>query len=126
VKVTFTDANGKTQVKEAEKVLVAVGRAGRTEGIGLEKTRIELERGLIKVNEAQETAEPGVFAIGDIVAGLPQLAHVGAMSGMIAAAKIAGQALPPGAPRPHPRLHLYRAADRVGGIDRGPGARKRL
>jgi dihydrolipoamide dehydrogenase len=91
VKVTFTDANGKTQVKEAEKVLVAVGRAGLTANIGVEKTRIELERGLIKVNEAQETSEPGVFAIGDIVAGLPQLAHVGAMAGMIAAAKIAGR-----------------------------------
>ena len=90
VKVTFTDANGRTQVKEAEKVLVAVGRAGRTGNIGVEKTRIELERGLIKVNEAQETAEPGVFAIGDIVAGLPQLAHVGAMGGMVAAARIAG------------------------------------
>jgi dihydrolipoamide dehydrogenase len=95
VKVTFTDANGKTQVREAEKVLVAVGRAGRTANIGVEKTRIELERGFIKVNEAQETAEPGVFAIGDIVAGLPQLAHVGAMSGMIAAAKIAGKPFRP-------------------------------
>jgi dihydrolipoamide dehydrogenase len=95
VKVTFTDVNGKTQVKEAEKVLVAVGRAGRTGNIGVEKTKIELERGLVKVNEAQETAEPGVFAIGDIVAGLPQLAHVGAMSGMVAAAKIAGRAFRP-------------------------------
>lgn len=91
VKVTFTDANGKPQVKEAEKVLVAVGRAGRTDNIGVEKTKVELERGLVKVNDAQETAEPGVFAIGDIVAGLPQLAHVGAMSGMIAVAKIAGR-----------------------------------
>jgi dihydrolipoamide dehydrogenase len=95
VKVTFTDTNGKSQVKEAEKVLVAVGRAGRTSDLGLEKTRVELERGLIKVNEAQETAEPCVFAIGDIVAGLPQLAHVGAMSGMIAAAKIAGRPFRP-------------------------------
>jgi dihydrolipoamide dehydrogenase len=95
VKVTFTDANGKSQVKEAEKVLVAVGRAGRTGDIGVEKTRIELERGLVKVNAAQETAEPGVFAIGDIVAGLPQLAHVGAMSGMVAAAQIAGRTFHP-------------------------------
>jgi len=95
VKVTFTDSNGKVQVKEAEKVLVAVGRAGRTDNVGAEKTRIELERGLIKVGEAQETAEPGVFAIGDIVAGLPQLAHVGAMSGMVAAAKIAGRKFRP-------------------------------
>jgi dihydrolipoamide dehydrogenase len=95
VKVTYTDANGKQQVKEAEKVLVAVGRAGRTGNIGVEKTRIELERGLIKVNEAQETAEPGVFAIGDIVFGLPQLAHVGAMAGLVAAAKIAGKPFRP-------------------------------
>jgi dihydrolipoamide dehydrogenase len=95
VKVSFTGANGKMQIKEAEKLLVAVGRAPRTANIGVEKTRIELEGGLIKVNQAQETAEPGVFAIGDIVAGLPQLAHVGAMSGMIAAAKIAGRAYRP-------------------------------
>jgi dihydrolipoamide dehydrogenase len=95
VKVTFTDANGKSQIKEAEKVLVAVGRSPRTANIGIEKTRIELDRGSIKVNPAQETAEPGIFAIGDIVAGLPQLAHVGAMSGMIAAAKIAGRAFRP-------------------------------
>jgi len=89
VKVTYTDANGKTQAKEAEKVLVAVGRAGLTADIGLDKTKVELERGLVKVDEAQQTAEPGIFAIGDIVAGLPQLAHVGAMSGMVAVAKIA-------------------------------------
>ena len=90
VKVTYTDQNGKTQVKEAEKALVAVGRAGSTENIGLEKTKVELERGLIKVGDAQETGEPGVYAIGDIVAGLPQLAHVGSMAGMVAVAKIAG------------------------------------
>jgi dihydrolipoamide dehydrogenase len=95
VKVTFTDANGKTQAKEAEKVLVAVGRAGLTGDIGLEKTKVVLERGLIQVNEAQETAEPGVFAIGDIVAGLPQLAHVGAMAGIVAVAKIAGRKFRP-------------------------------
>ena len=91
VRVTWTDANGRTQQKEAEKVLLAVGRAGRTAGIGLEKTKVELEHGLIKVDGAQGTAEPGVFAIGDIVFGLPQLAHVGAMAGMVAAAKIAGK-----------------------------------
>jgi dihydrolipoamide dehydrogenase len=90
VKVTFTDANGKTQVKEAEKVLVAVGRRPRTADIGIEKTRIVLDRDFVKVDSAQETAEPGVFAIGDIVAGFPQLAHVASMSGMVAMAKIAG------------------------------------
>ena len=91
VKVTWTTANGKTVEKEAEKVLVAVGRAPRTEGVGIEKTKIELDRGFIKVNEAQQTAEPGIYAIGDIVAGLPQLAHVGGMSGIVAVTKIAGR-----------------------------------
>jgi dihydrolipoamide dehydrogenase len=91
VKVSYTDSNGKAQVKEAEKVLIAVGRAPQTDNVGAEKTRIELDRGFVKVNEVQETAEPGIYAIGDIVAGLPQLAHVGAMSGMVAMAKIAGK-----------------------------------
>jgi dihydrolipoamide dehydrogenase len=91
VRVSYTDASGNAQVKEAEKVLVAVGRGPLTSGIGLEKTKVELDRGFVKVNEAQETAEPGVYAIGDIVAGRPQLAHVGAMSGMVAMAKIAGR-----------------------------------
>jgi dihydrolipoyl dehydrogenase len=91
VKVTFTTSDGKQVFKEAERVLVAVGRAPRTEGIGLEKTKIKPDRGFIKVNEYMQTDEPGVYAIGDIVAGLPQLAHVGAMSGLVIAAKIAGK-----------------------------------
>lgn len=91
VKVSFTSADGKPQVKEAEKVLVAVGRAPRTESVGLDKTKVKLERGFVHVNEWMETAEPGVYAIGDIVAGLPQLAHVGAMCGIVAVTKIAGK-----------------------------------
>jgi dihydrolipoyl dehydrogenase len=90
-KVTFTSSDGKKVEKEAEKVLVAVGRAPRTDGIGLETTKIKPERGFIKVNEWMQTEEPGIYAIGDIVAGLPQLAHVGAMAGMVVAAKIAGK-----------------------------------
>jgi dihydrolipoamide dehydrogenase len=90
VKVTWT-ANGKAQEKEAERVLVAVGRAPLTSDVGIDKTRIELDRGFVKVDETQQTAEPGIYAIGDIVAGLPQLAHVGAMCGMVAMAKIAGR-----------------------------------
>ncbi|MDE3201148.1 MAG: dihydrolipoyl dehydrogenase [Acidobacteriota bacterium] len=95
VKVTWTTANGKTVEKEADKVLVAVGRAPRTGDVGLDKTRVELDRGFIKVNEAHETAEPGVYAVGDIVAGLPQLAHVGGMSGIVAVTKIAGRTFRP-------------------------------
>jgi dihydrolipoamide dehydrogenase len=89
--VSYTDQNGKSQTKQAEKVLVAVGRAPRTEGIGLEKTKITTERGFIMTNEWMETVEPGVYAIGDIVGGLPQLAHVGSMAGLIVAARLAGK-----------------------------------
>jgi len=91
VKVTFTASDGKQVVKEAEKVLVAVGRAPRTEGIGLEKTKIVPEKGFIKTNEWMQTDEPGIYAIGDVVAGLPQLAHSGSMAGMVVAAKAAGK-----------------------------------
>jgi dihydrolipoamide dehydrogenase len=91
VKVEWIAPNGSRTVKEAEKVLIAVGRAPRTADLGIDKTRIALERGFVKVNEAQETTESGIYAIGDIVAGLPQLAHVGAMSGIVTVSKIAGR-----------------------------------
>ena len=89
--VSWTDSNGKPQSKQAEKVLVAVGRAPRTEGIGLEKTNIKPDRNFIMTNEWMETTEPGIYAIGDIVGGLPQLAHVGSMAGLVVAAKMAGK-----------------------------------
>ena len=91
VLVSFTDANGKPQTKQAEKVLVAVGRAPRTYDVGLDKVKITPDRGFILTNEWMETTEPGVYAIGDIVAGLPQLAHVGSMAGLVVAARIAGR-----------------------------------
>jgi dihydrolipoamide dehydrogenase len=89
--VSWTDANGKPQQKQAEKVLVAVGRAPRTADIGLEKTKIAPDRGFIMTNEWMETSEPGIYAIGDIVGGMPQLAHVGSMAGLIVAARLAGK-----------------------------------
>ena len=90
--VTWTDANGKQVSKEAEKVLVAVGRAPRTDGIGLESLPgIKLEKGFIQTDEWMATGVDGVYAIGDIVAGLPQLAHVGAMCGIVVASKLAGK-----------------------------------
>jgi dihydrolipoamide dehydrogenase len=89
--VSWIDSNGKPQSKQAEKVLMAVGRAPRTEGIGLETTKIKPDRGFVMTNEWMETAEPGVYAIGDIVGGMPQLAHVGSMAGLVVAAKLAGK-----------------------------------
>ncbi len=92
--VTFS-VNGKPQKLEAEKILIAVGRKPRTDSIGLEKTHIKPDRGFIKTDSWMQTGEPGVYAIGDIVLGTPQLAHVGAMEGIVAVAKIAGK---PGKP----------------------------
>jgi dihydrolipoamide dehydrogenase len=95
VKMKVTLSNGKVEDVEAEKLLVAVGRAPNTANIGLESTKVELDRGFIKVNGYQQTAEPGIYAIGDVVAGTPQLAHVASMQGMVAVAKMAGKPVTP-------------------------------
>jgi dihydrolipoamide dehydrogenase len=92
VSVSFTPNGEATQKIEAEKVLVAVGRGPNTEGIGLEKAPgIKVERGFVHTNEWMETGEKGIYAIGDIVAGMPQLAHVGSMCGIVAVTRIAGK-----------------------------------
>lgn len=91
VKLEYDGPDGKTQTLEVEKLLVAVGRAPNTEKIGLENTKIIAERGFIKVDGHMRTSEPGVYAIGDIVAGTPQLAHTASMEGIVAAAHIAGK-----------------------------------
>jgi dihydrolipoamide dehydrogenase len=95
VKMKVTLSNGKVEDVEAEKLLVAVGRAPNTANIGLDKTKVQLDRGFIKVNEYQQTSEPGIYAIGDVVAGTPQLAHVATMQGMVAVGKIAGKPVTP-------------------------------
>ena len=95
IALTFKDSAGKEQVREFEKLLVAVGRKPNTERIGLERTAIETERGFVPVNGYMETAEMGVYAIGDIVAGTPQLAHVASAEGLVAAARIAGRPVEP-------------------------------
>ncbi|MBZ5723694.1 MAG: dihydrolipoyl dehydrogenase [Acidobacteriia bacterium] len=91
VKLTLTTKEGKQEELETEKLLVAVGRKPNTGAIGLDHTRVELDRGFIKVDAHQQTAEPGVYAIGDVVAGTPQLAHVATRQGMIAVAHMAGK-----------------------------------
>jgi dihydrolipoamide dehydrogenase len=95
VTMKVTLANGKVEDIETEKLLVAVGRAPQTDKIGLENTKVVTDRGFIKVDEYQQTAEPGIYAIGDVVAGTPQLAHVATAQGMIAVAKIAGKPATP-------------------------------
>ena len=94
ISVSF-EADGKAQKVDAEKVLIAVGRKPRTDNIGLEKTKIKADRGFIKTNQWMETDEPGIYAVGDIVVGFPQLAHSGGMEGMVAVAHIAGKTAKP-------------------------------
>ena len=95
VRVPVTLANGKREEIDAETLLVAVGRRPLTDNIGLENTNVELDRGFIKVDEFQRTGAPGIYAIGDVVAGTPQLAHVATMQGMVAVAHMAGKPAKP-------------------------------
>jgi dihydrolipoamide dehydrogenase len=74
----------------AEQLLVATGRAANIEDIGLETTRVETDRGIIKVDGHMRTREPHVYAIGDIVGGL-WLAHTAGHEGLTAAHVIAGE-----------------------------------
>jgi dihydrolipoamide dehydrogenase len=92
--VVFQDKSGAQQALDADVVLIAIGRAPLTQNIGLEKTRAKVERGYVHVGRYMETAEPQVYAIGDIVAGMPQLAHAASMEGIIAVGRIAGIQVP--------------------------------
>jgi dihydrolipoamide dehydrogenase len=91
VSLTVTLASGTKEEMEFDKLLVAVGRKPNTDSVGLENTKAQLDRGFIKVDGNQQTAEPNLYAIGDVVAGTPQLAHVATAEGMIAVAHIAGK-----------------------------------
>jgi dihydrolipoamide dehydrogenase len=93
--VVYKDKSGKSQTIAAEKVLIAVGRRPLTENIGLEKTKAKVERGFVHANAYLETEEPRLYAIGDIVAGLPQLAHAASMEGIIAVGRMAGKDVQP-------------------------------
>jgi len=95
VSLTVTLANGNKEEMEFDKLLVAVGRKPNTDDIGLENTRVELDRGFVVVDACQRTGEPGLYAIGDIVAGTPQLAHVATAEGMVAVGTIAGKPVRP-------------------------------
>ena len=75
---------------EAELVLMAVGRAAKVAGLGLEALGIVLDRGFLKVSSRMETGAKGVYAIGDM-AGPPLLAHKAMAEGVVAAEAIAGR-----------------------------------
>jgi dihydrolipoamide dehydrogenase len=89
--VTATiESKGNTEEITVDRVIMAVGIVGNVENIGLEGTKIRVERGHIVVDRWCATDEPGVYAIGDVV-GAPWLAHKASHEGVLCVEKIAGQ-----------------------------------
>lgn len=90
VKVTY-EAKGKEEIIEADYVLVTVGRKPNTEEIGLEQVGINVDdKGLIQIDKQCRTNVDNIYAIGDIVPGLP-LAHKASYEGKVAAEVISGE-----------------------------------
>ncbi len=110
-KIHLTLASGSEKREEAcDRVLVAVGRRPHTEGLGAKEAGVELdEKGRVVVNERYETSLPGVYAIGDVIAG-PMLAHKAEEEGVAAVELMAGKAghvnydAVPGVVYTHPEL----------------------
>ncbi len=90
VVVTGKTTKGEDVRLEAEMLLVAVGRMPFIEGLGLENTKVKVERGAIIVDEFLRTGEPNVYAIGDVIP-TPWLAHLASKEGILAVEQIAGQ-----------------------------------
>jgi len=90
IRVTFDGPEVKEPEKVFDKVLVSVGRKPNSEIPGLEKTQVQLgPRGFVQVNKQLQTADPAIYAIGDVV-GEPMLAHKAAHEGRTAVEAIAG------------------------------------
>ncbi len=94
IKLTGKTSKGETVNLETGMLLVAVGRMPFIEGLGLEGTKIKIERGAIQVDEYLRTGEPGVYAIGDVIP-TPWLAHLASKEGILAVEQIAGQTAHP-------------------------------
>ncbi|MCL6515791.1 dihydrolipoyl dehydrogenase [Alicyclobacillus sp.] len=84
------EESGARERVAAEVVLVAVGREPVTDGLGLEATEVRVNRGAVVVDEHYRTAEPNIFAVGDVIGGL-QLAHVAMHEGIHAVEVMAGR-----------------------------------
>ena len=83
-------AGGRESQLDVEVVLLSVGIVGNIEDLGLDGTKVKVERGHIVANPWCETGEPGVYAIGDLT-GAPWLAHKASHEGVLCVEKIAGE-----------------------------------
>jgi dihydrolipoamide dehydrogenase len=90
IRATLKAQDGTTQEKVFDRVLVSVGRKPNSEINGLDKTQVKVgAKGFIEVNKQLQTADPAIYAIGDVV-GEPMLAHKAMHEGRTAAEAIAG------------------------------------
>ncbi|MGN6087937.1 MAG: dihydrolipoyl dehydrogenase family protein [Actinomycetales bacterium] len=83
--LVLADARGASERVEADVILVAVGRRPVTDGLGLEDCGVRVERGGIVVDDRMRTSVDGVYAAGDVAAGMLQLTHAANEMGRIAA-----------------------------------------
>ncbi|MGA7324661.1 MAG: dihydrolipoyl dehydrogenase [Rhodomicrobium sp.] len=90
VKATITLKDGKQEVQEFSRVILAIGIVGNVENLGLEEQGVKVEKGHIVIDEFSRTGTPGIYAIGDVV-GPPWLAHKASHEGIICVEKIAGK-----------------------------------
>jgi len=99
VEVGFRTAQGEAKNVTAELLLVAVGRGPVTDGLNLESTQVQLDRGYVRTSHLLASDEPGVYAIGDVVAlpdrPHPQLAHVASAEGIGVMERLAGRHVEP-------------------------------
>jgi dihydrolipoamide dehydrogenase len=86
--IAMVEIAGKIEELKAEKVIMAVGIVANVENLGLEKTKVKIDKSSIETNGYMQTTETNIFAIGD-VAGAPWLAHKASHEGIIASEKIA-------------------------------------
>jgi dihydrolipoamide dehydrogenase len=92
--VTFEGPEG-TNTVNVDQVIVSVGRAPRTQGIGLEDSGVDLdEKGFVRVNDHMQTSVPGVYAVGDVV-DTPQLAHVAFAEAIVTIKTVLGEDVRP-------------------------------
>ncbi|MGH1481290.1 MAG: dihydrolipoyl dehydrogenase [Geminicoccales bacterium] len=88
--VTATiEAGGKAEKLSFDRAIMAVGIVGNVEGLGLENTKVKVEKTHVVIDEWCRTGEPGVYAIGDLT-GAPWLAHKASHEGVLCVEKIAG------------------------------------
>ncbi len=90
VTATFKDKKDKSSTDTFDRVILAVGIVGNVENIGLQGTKVKVEKTHVVVDEYSRTGEPGVYAIGDLT-GPPWLAHKASHEGVICVEKIAGE-----------------------------------